>query len=128
MQAVSLAANGLPCVIVSRPGKWGNPFKVVHRPNDRSIAGDYWVSRSDTRAPVGTALFGDYWVANFVTRDAALACCINMYRDYILGEIRAGRLDIGELGNKNLSCFCPMGSPCHADVLLGLSNLSGHNV
>ena len=27
-QAVSLALNGLPCVSVARPGRWGNPFKV----------------------------------------------------------------------------------------------------
>lgn len=27
-----------------------------------------------------------------------------------------------ELGGKNLSCWCPIGSPCHADVLLEVAN------
>lgn len=26
------------------------------------------------------------------------------------------------LGGKNLACFCPLDQPCHADVLLELSN------
>ncbi len=28
LQAVSLAANGLPAVNVARPSKWGNPWRV----------------------------------------------------------------------------------------------------
>lgn len=28
LQAASLAANGLPAVVVGRPSRWGNPFAV----------------------------------------------------------------------------------------------------
>ena len=28
LQALSLTTNGLPAVVVARPGKWGNPYKV----------------------------------------------------------------------------------------------------
>ena len=28
LQSVSMALNGLPAVKCTRPGKWGNPFKV----------------------------------------------------------------------------------------------------
>jgi len=28
LQAATIAANGLPAVIVARPGPWGNPFRV----------------------------------------------------------------------------------------------------
>lgn len=29
-----------------------------------------------------------------------------------------------ELSGKNLACWCPLGSPCHADVLLEFANLA----
>jgi hypothetical protein len=29
---------------------------------------------------------------------------------------------VRELKGKNLSCWCPIGQPCHADVLLKLAN------
>jgi hypothetical protein len=29
LQAHSIATNGLPAVVVARPTKWGNPFRVV---------------------------------------------------------------------------------------------------
>jgi hypothetical protein len=28
MQAASRAINGLPCISVTRPGRWGNPYDV----------------------------------------------------------------------------------------------------
>ncbi|NLH45606.1 MAG: DUF4326 domain-containing protein, partial [Acholeplasmataceae bacterium] len=31
-------------------------------------------------------------------------------------------LNISELKGKNLACWCSLNSPCHADVLLRLSN------
>jgi hypothetical protein len=30
--------------------------------------------------------------------------------------------DIAQLRGKNLACFCKLGEPCHADVLLELAN------
>jgi hypothetical protein len=37
-------------------------------------------------------------------------------RDWVNGE------DLSELRGKNLACFCKIGEPCHADVLLELAN------
>ncbi len=37
-------------------------------------------------------------------------------------KIGQGWLNISELKGKNLSCWCPIGDPCHADVLLELAN------
>lgn len=31
-------------------------------------------------------------------------------------------LDLSPLRGKNLACWCPIGSPCHADVLIELAN------
>jgi Domain of unknown function (DUF4326) len=33
-----------------------------------------------------------------------------------------GPLDISELRGKNLMCWCKIGAPCHADVLLEVAN------
>ena len=34
----------------------------------------------------------------------------------------SGHLDIFELRGKNLICWCKIGAPCHADVLLEVAN------
>lgn len=67
----------------------------------------------------------------------AQAFIVNCFRDWI-GPSQSGRdwwqgaesdrrrrvfiEDIGQLRGKNLACWCPAGSPCHADVLLELAN------
>lgn len=43
---------------------------------------------------------------------------VKQYRVHILGKLHVGLLDISELKGKNLSCFCKIGQPCHADILL----------
>lgn len=45
-----------------------------------------------------------------------------LYVEWLLFEIVAGRLDISELRGKDLCCWCPLDSPCHADVLIALAN------
>jgi hypothetical protein len=57
--------------------------------------------------------------------------CINAYRDWLAGtsqlamqpptpqQIRT------ELAGKNLACWCRIGAPCHADVLLEIANSAG---
>ena len=40
---------------------------------------------------------------------------------YFLNKI-SGHLDISELRGKNLMCWCDVGAPCHADVLLEFAN------
>lgn len=38
LQALSLATNGLPAVVVSRPSRWGNPYPVnVDRPAEQAV-------------------------------------------------------------------------------------------
>lgn len=94
-------------VSVTRPGKWGNPFRVIKD-------GGMWVLTN----PVGDRLHA------FESARLAIDCCIECFRDYILNEHSFGILNINELGGKNLACFCPLDNPCHADVLLKLANNS----
>lgn len=44
------------------------------------------------------------------------------YRQHILIQVTIGELDLAELRGKDLACWCPLSSPCHADVLLELAN------
>jgi hypothetical protein len=83
-------------VVVSRPSKWGNPHRID-------------AYQSATKA-----------VARF--EDDLKACIANPWgQPHDIGfRIIAESLD--ELRGKNLACWCPTGSPCHADVLLELAN------
>lgn len=82
-------------IVVARPSKWGNPFKAG-RPDDgcREYAVQLFRNLLDRRPPTGMPTF-----------------------PYPLDdEIRS------ELRGHDLCCWCPLGSPCHADVLLELAN------
>src|SRR5579871_6957414 len=77
-------------VVVSRPSKWGNPFRV-----------DNMHSRLD---------------------------CVRSYERWIVGTAKgAVTADNArrELRGRNLACWCPLGGPCHADILLKIANGPG---
>jgi hypothetical protein len=93
-------------VKVDRTTKWGNPF-VRHSDGiamDRELA---------------VRLFGD-----LLTKEGSWW---PIPQPWPKGKIPAGppttvedvRL---ELRGKNLACWCPIGQPCHADVLLRVAN------
>ena len=101
LQALSLATNGLPAVVVSRGSKrWGNPFKVVR------CGAALWKVVRDNHV---------FMAAN--TRRAAASAAVALFRAYAdeLG-------DVTDLRGKNLACVCAPDEPCHADVLLELAN------
>jgi hypothetical protein len=39
-----------------------------------------------------------------------------------MGNPPTRQLDVSQLRGKDLACWCPIGQPCHADVLLELAN------
>lgn len=44
------------------------------------------------------------------------------FDDWVDLRTRAGKLDLGPLRGKLLACWCPLGAPCHGDVLLRRAN------
>lgn len=130
-------------VSVSRPSRWGNPFRFHHYTGlvrYRPSAPEQWdyegrISADGTRHdyfhPDGSVT--EFWV-RYASRDEL----VQMYRATLLAptpsmqsahpgrrghflhvsldEIRA------ELAGKDLACWCPLDQPCHADVLLELAN------
>lgn len=86
-------------VVVSRPSKWGNPYKV----GDTIVLPD---------PPGATRIVRDR--ADAVALFAAYVKALD--EDHLVTEgIRA------ELRGRDLACWCPIGEPCHADVLLRIA-------
>ena len=108
LQALSRATNGLPAANVARPGLFGNPF--VHE--DASQA----VEAYRRHCQGGTQSFdmgpGKLQFAAKVHRNSLHWAWPEWLRKEGLATIRG----------KNLACWCKLGTPCHADVLLELAN------
>lgn len=106
--------NGLPIVCVTRPGKWGNPFRVGDfvqfpplKPGENGVV--YWITDKRYAA-------GDGW-SEITSASEAVEC----YRTY-LNRLPSKLKELHELRGKNLACYCKPGDSCHADVLLKLAN------
>lgn len=84
-------------VKVTRPGIWGNPFIVNPRVKPGSKSGAMYIC-------VPT-----------------LEDAIETYREWLCLDGREERAR-QELRGKNLACWCKIGEPCHADVLLEIAN------
>ena len=88
-------------VNVARPTHWGNPFVVGdidHKTGER-IADRAHAVR----------LFEDRW---FGTAGNAPTVTQALMREAAIAELRG----------LHLACWCPLGQPCHADVLLRIAN------
>lgn len=105
---------------VGRPGKYGNPFKLVgdqiycdarHR---RKVL-DPWV----------------YWAGPY-TKEKGEQAIVFLYRHWLAGlydndgRVRPRTFTLDELkedlAGKNLACWCKMDDPCHGDVLMEVAN------
>lgn len=98
-------------VVVSRPSIFGNPFH-----------------------------FRDAIEAGYVVHsvDEAKRLAVDAFRDWLDGrgnwwtgpdsERRRKKIldSLPSLRGKSLCCWCPIGSPCHADVLLEMANKEPH--
>jgi hypothetical protein len=98
-------------VYVGRPTRWGNPAQIVDVSRALTWAGERaWRVRSDVGA----------WISeDLATKAEAQAVAVEWYYDAIV--VPTLRYEPGwlePLRGMNLACWCPVGAPCHADVLL----------
>jgi len=101
-------------VSVARPGKFGNPFRIVR--THCSASGRCWA-----------VSLGDMVVQQHVGSERrARELAVYFYRSWMEEDDRHDLPDPSELRGKNLMCFCPLDQPCHADVLLELANGGPH--
>ena len=117
-------------IVVTRPGPWGNPFRVVRRGNHWSVIAD--VHRTRTRAQ-----------GYFASRLEAVEYAVRLHRDALrhlqnypdsllthametpwraVKILRSQAAHLPDLRGRDLACWCGEG-PCHADVLLTLANM-----
>ena len=89
-------------IYVGRPTIWGNDVKIGDRPG-----------------------CGNMRNCNCESRCVGMTAeeCVRFYRDTNAKMLTRAQLE--PLRGKNLACWCPIGQPCHADVLLELANKEG---
>ncbi|WP_404474785.1 DUF4326 domain-containing protein [Microbacterium aerolatum] len=91
-------------IVVARPSKWGNPWRVGRSPLSGHLLGCHDSMRSAR----------EHVVELFEMHIGPLG--LYEYDADTLARLRT------ELAGKNLACWCPLDQPCHADVLLELAN------
>jgi len=109
MQAVSRAVNGLDCISVTRPGRWGNPYDV--RVFGRELA--LTLFRNSVKG---------VWSPDPVKNESDEICdaayaAHHAFMKRFTGDhpLMAAR---SELHGHNLGCYCDLSEACHADVYL----------
>jgi hypothetical protein len=115
-------------VKVDRSTKWGNPYRVgqeghfvFEKMTDAQLRAFDFTPRLETLPCCGRVVEVRPLPPNrYVKFSAPLTIgeTLARYREWI----EEGMLDLTPLRGKNLACWCPIGSPCHADVLLELAN------
>jgi hypothetical protein len=94
-------------VYVGRGSRWGNPFRVGDP--DAYWVGPGWPS---PQRPIPIPVMDAQHV-------------VDIYRSMVLTN-NAPRFSheevVAELADRDLACWCPLGQPCHADVLLEIAN------
>jgi len=100
-------------VYVGRPTRFGNPFEIAPAAFHRGGPLDMWAVE-----------FGGRRLSRWDDRTAARADATDRYARWIREPERADTLRLFRalLAGRDLSCWCPPGQPCHADVLLQLVN------
>lgn len=101
-------------VIVARPSRWGNPFRVGRE-------GALWAVRSSVPSLDLTGL---------ASREVAVGCAVELFGTHLgpFGSFEESDMAgwLAPLRGRDLACWCPLdGSPCHADVLLAWANDRG---
>ncbi len=83
-------------VYVGRPTRWANPYR----------AGLQWTPSGERNA----------------TPEEAVRCYVTWLRHEMYMDCTVLPSLVAELRGHDLACWCPLGAPCHADVLLELAN------
>lgn len=93
-------------VYVGRPTEWGNPYEAR-----QCYDPELWA--------VYNRRTGDGPQARFGSREEATLEAVQRFKNWMKNSSAAP--DVSGLVGKNLACWCPLGAPCHADVLLEMA-------
>lgn len=103
----------LGATYVGRPTRFGNPFTITPAASRRGGPRHMWAVQYQGR----TLIRCDH-------KAAARADATDRYANWIREPEQAGQLRLFRalLHGRDLTCWCPIGEPCHADVLLEITN------
>ena len=103
---------------VTRPGPWGNPFIVskCSAADCRAGAGHWHCFDMDAQL-----LGREQILVPFETKIDAAHMAVALFRDKKLTPHRQDRAR-SDLRGRDLACWCPLSSACHADVLAELAD------
>lgn len=96
-------------VVCSRPGRWGNPWRVEEYRWDYGRKAGYRVVGEEGQ-PVRGSESAD--------KARAVANCLWLYRAYLeeMARLEPGLLEPLRTAT-GLACYCDLGEPCHVDVI-----------
>ena len=106
-------------VVVARPSKWGNHWRVVPVKDNHFPFGD----AADVTHASEDATLGRFERVGRSPNTGAAYWAVQGYRRDLTDELAA--LARSELKGKDLGCWCPLSQPCHGDVLLEIANAVG---
>lgn len=103
-------------VYVGRPTRWGNPWRIVAVDDPRFAFGD----AADVRHESQDRILGRFDRISRSPGTGAPYWAVRQYESEVTEDLAAAART--ELAGRDLVCWCPLGQPCHADVLLKLAN------
>jgi hypothetical protein len=119
-------------IYVGRPTRWGNPYRYrTHTGMVRvpALDGSPWEYEGRIKAEGMSHPFchPDGHFTHHHVRYATMGELVTLYEAEVRGRSKWSRLptvtEIRQaLAGKDLACWCPTTSPCHADVLLRIAN------
>src|ERR1700761_8347459 len=98
-------------ICVTRPHKWGNPFRIGH-----------WF-KSDSGSSPPYPHFRSAWKESQQARKGFTkmrdkSTAVAWFKEFVSSNPR----HLKELRGKNLACWCGLDAACHADILLRIAN------
>jgi hypothetical protein len=108
---VSRAVNGLDCIGVTRPGRWGNPYDVKVFGRELSLT----LFRNSLNGIWDPSPLSHATDERLDKAYAAHSAFMKRFTgDHPLNAARS------ELCGNNLSCYCDLSDSCHADIYLDI--------
>lgn len=115
-------------VVVARPSKWGNPFKVGEKIESDgplwpyAMRSDPWATSLDQEWARSGGLLELKSVAPTRVEDV-----VAWYGWWFIEQPALMLTVEAELGGRDLACWCKVGAACHRDFLLSIANGGGNN-
>lgn len=118
LQALSRETNGLPAIVVSRPSRHGNPYRVVCLYNYGPERQCWGVAEPFEFGDTG--VLGVGFTRTFKRPELARGYAVELFREAVADG--RWKIDVEALRGCNHACWCPLDHPCHGDVTLEIAN------